>query len=929
MNIRGKTNFDELKYVLYNQKPDICLLSETHVTENCDTHNLKIMNYRPYFCFSHSTHTGGVIAYIHKQIRIKNVQTFKSELAWILSFELCTYEENVIIAIVYLSCKENKTDVLNFFENWLDTTVQDKSAVVCGDFNINMMKETIYTNRLKRKLDEYGMKLIVNEPTHKQNETESLIDLCVTNMSERKIECTVTDEDQIADHKNILVTILTKRNEYKTNYEIVKTIWKNYSAEKLCENILTWIDQWNEIKTKTVKEKMKWFLNRLMNSTKELVEKRKVKIRTSFFDQYLDNMRKEKNRLYKIAQYSYETDTVNNNWKIYKEFKNEYKLQIQLKKYEYNQKSLNRAKGDMKMTWKVLNNIMNKESEQIAHIKHNETIIEDHNEMAETFNKYFIESVEQINNQIEQFEYTNNIGYTSDISFKFKGVSIRNVKNALKDLKNNTDEFYLNKTVLTDAMPLIGIILTDIINDSLSSGQFPEIIKSSTIIPIQKKSGTILINEFRPINMLPCVEKIIEKIIYEQFAEYINSNNILKDHQSGFRCLHSCETALNGIINDWKNYQEQNKIILVTFLDFQRAFETIEPKLLLKKLQTYGVKNGELRWFESYLTERKQKVKLQDTVSNQISNHLGVPQGSILGPLLFILYVNDLGNCLQHCKIEMFADDTAIYVEAKTIEEATAKMNGDLNTLYKKICENKLKLNIDKTKVMLIGNKTNVNNSEVNIEIKENKLELVTKIKYLGVMVDNKLNFTNNIDYICSKIGQKINVLNRLRKELNQNQKITVYKSIIEPHFIYAASILFLASQTDIKRLQKLQNKCMRAILNVSRLTSKRIMLEILEFMSVNQIIVYFMLIFLYKIISGVAPPYLQNKIKYKNENNRKKTLRSGNEIEKSIAKKACSQNSLFYRGIAIFNSIPDNIKEIGSMASFKKYLREFVKKNY
>lgn len=382
-------------------------------------------------------------------------------------------------------------------------------------------------------------------------------------------------------------------------------------------------------------------------------------------------------------------------------------------------------------------------------------------------------------------------------------------------------------------------------------------------------------------------------------------------------------------MDEWKNAQNENNIILVTFLDFQRAFETIEPKILLKKMLAYGIRDKELSWFASYLTDRKQMVKLQDTVSKAMNNNLGVPQGSILGPLLFILYVNDLGNCLQHCKIKMFADDTAIYIESKTIEEGIMKMNNDLNTLYKKICENKLKLNIDKTKIMVIGNRKSTNTNDITIKINDTKIELVDRIKYLGVMIDNKLSFTCNIDHICRKLGSKINLLNRLRNELNFEQKIIVYKSIIQPHFIYSASILFLASQTDIKRLQKLQNKCMRAILNMGKLTSKRIMLEILEFMSVNQIIVYFMLIFLYKIVNGVAPPYLQNKIKYKNENNRKKTLRSGNEIEKSRATKSCSQNSLFYKGIGIFNSIPDTIKEIGSMTGFKKHLREFVKRNY
>lgn len=220
-----------------------------------------------------------------------------------------------------------------------------------------------------------------------------------------------------------------------------------------------------------------------------------------------------------------------------------------------------------------------------------------------------------------------------------------------------------------------------------------------------------------------------------------------------------------------------------------------------------------------------------------------MPQGSILGQLLFIIYVNDISNCLKHCKTEMFADDTAIYTETDTIEEAMEQMNEDLNILYKKICENKLKLNIDKTKTMIFGNRMNTYNNEILIKINEKKVEIVDKIKYLGVVVDNKLGFSSNIDHICNKIGMQIIILNRLRNELNCTQKITIYKSVIEPHFIYSASILFLSTQGDMNRHQKL--------------TSGHILLEILNFMSVKQIIIFHTMIFVHKIINGRAPPYL------------------------------------------------------------------------
>lgn len=252
---------------------------------------------------------------------------------------------------------------------------------------------------------------------------------------------------------------------------------------------------------------------------------------------------------------------------------------------------------------------------------------------------------------------------------------------------------------------------------------------------------------------------------------------------------------------DWRAAQNKSKLIIAVFLDYQRAFETIDPKLLIHKLKQYGVQETSLRWFQSYLENRRQTVKIGDITSNERANNLGVPQGSVLGPLLFILYINGISNCLKHCNIKIFADDTLVYIIADKIEEATQKLNEDLNILFNKLCQNKLKLNVDKTKVMIITNKK-VDRNNVNIYIGSTRLEIEKEIKYLGVIIDDGLKFEANIDHVCKKIGKKVNVLSRLRNELNKSQKEYLYETLIQPHFTYCASILYLSSDTNISRLQ-------------------------------------------------------------------------------------------------------------------------------
>lgn len=494
-------------------------------------------------------------------------------------------------------------------------------------------------------------------------------------------------------------------------------------------------------------------------------------------------------------------------------------------------------------------------------------------------------------------------------------------------MKNNTDEYFINAGVLLDSLHVIGHHVADIINDSFSTGVFPNALKKSTIIPIQKKSGTELINEHRPINTLPVLERLKESLAYSQLIHYVNENNLLAEHQSGFRSKHSCESAINDVLYEWKEALDKSKIIIAVFLDFQRAFETIEPQILLQKLSCFGIKEIELKYFESYLTNRRQVVKLGKFISREINNNLGVPQGSILGPLLFILYINDLGDCLTNCKIKMFADDTLIYIIEDSLENATKFINDDLNKLFKKLCHEKLKLNVEKTKAMIISNKI-FDRDSVNIFINESRLEIENIIKYLGVILDDKLKFDKNVDYLCKKIGKKTNVISRLRNELSKGQKAMLYKTIVEPHFNYCSSILFLSSNDDIQRLQILQNKCMRNILRANRFTSAEILNKTLEILNVKQIIMYRTLIFIYKIVNGLVPKYLSNRIKYRYDTH-DRNLRNANQIELVNATKVCSQNSLFYRGLKNFNDLPVEIREENNFNRFQRMLMSFIKGNY
>lgn len=920
----------ELKYAIKKRNPDICILNETHVTEQCDISDLTIKNYHVIHCNSFSKHTGGVSFYIRKSIKYSNVSVYEQHVAWFLSIEISIYNIPTVIAGIYLSANsEHKQIVLDLFKNWFETVSSNKSTVVCGDFNINMLSNSIHSQRLKNIFDDNGATMLTNSPTRIAENSTTMIDLCVSNVNKKYISCHVISDDQISDHLMLDIEIKGKAEQICVKNRKIN-VWHDYDSEKLCQNIESKLNNWDEIKLKSVDEKTNWLLTVLSESTKEFIREKEVKINDDFFDNEMEQMRIEKNRLYKLAQYANANDRdKDKRWYEYRLYKNNFKDLLQQKNYESNQNKLNQAKGDTKRTWKVLNSILNKENNEILMIKDGDNLYEDDETIVEKFNEFFVDSIVQINQEIPHIDFEHSTMSTTSITtqFKFHGVTISEIKNCCRELKNNTDEYFMNARALLDSMNVIAQHIADIINDSLSSGVFPYALKKSTIIPIQKKSGTILINEHRPINMLPVFEKLIEKLTYSQLIEYVNKNQLLADHQSGFRRKHSCETAINDVLYEWKDALDKSKIIIAVFLDFRRAFETIEPQIMLNKLFHIGIRDTELEFFKSYLSDRRQVVKLGEFISSEINNHLGVPQGSILGPLLFILYVNDLGDCLQNCKIKMFADDTLIYAIEDLLENATKYINDDLTRLYDVICQNKLKLNVDKTKVMIISNKQ-IDKNNVNIFIDNCRLEIENEIKYLGVILDDKLKFDKNTDYLCKKIGKKTNVISRLRNELSTEQKTMIYKTILETHFTYCASILFLCTNDDIDRLQVLQNKCMRNILKKDRFTSTEALTEAMKTLSVNQIITYRTLIFIYNIRNHWAPKYLSNRIIYRNEEHNL-NLRNGNQMSVVNVTKTCSQNSLFYKGIKLFNDLPVEIREENSYNKFVQKLKIYVRNNY
>ena len=372
----------------------------------------------------------------------------------------------------------------------------------------------------------------------------------------------------------------------------------------------------------------------------------------------------------------------------------------------------------------------------------------------------------------------------------------------------------LSPRLVKEAAPIISESLAIIFNKTIDTGLFPTKLKTAKVTPVHKANDKDNVNNYRPISVISTVAKVYERIVFDQLYNYLNRNNLLSKFQSGFRPNHSTATAMLDATNEWLSNMDKGLINCVTLLDFSKAFDTVDHTTLLHKLSLYGVAENSLAWFKSYLTNRQQRSFVNGQLSSFKPLTCGVPQGSILGPLLFLIYINDLPNSLQFSTPRMYADDTNITTSGKSLNHIIQSANSDLSSITQWLLTNKLSLNVTMTEQLFIGSDDNLRkiNDKSYISIDNNPIERVSESKTIGVVVDERLSWTAHIDYISKKISSGIGGLRQIRDFITQETAVTVYNSLIQPWFDYCDVVWDKLPATSAERLQKLQNRAARVI---------------------------------------------------------------------------------------------------------------------
>ena len=503
---------------------------------------------------------------------------------------------------------------------------------------------------------------------------------------------------------------------------------------------------------------------------------------------------------------------------MYRKLRNKVTSEIRKAKRNYFVDKLSTVKGKSADVWKILKSVMPKS--QVNNPKIDASNAET---KANEFNQYFssigAELASKIKEHPDLLHYENNVYTAGDIKFKFHSVCEDDVHKELMKLKDNTSVGLdgISSKILKMSAPVIVPYLTYIINRSLFENKFPNHWKGSEIIPIHKSGNTTSPNNFRPISILPTVSKLLERFVQRQFMAFLEENNILSPAQFGFRKKHSTVTSLVKVTDEWMKAIDEGKYTGAVFIDLKKAFDCVNHDILLCKLREIGVSEDCLPWFEDYLKGRFISTSLNSNLSTPLPISFGVPQGSILGPLLFIVFINDLFRCAANCSIQLYADDTVVYFSDDNIDNIQTKLSNDLHSIYEWMCLNKLTINFDKTVSLLIGSRHMLSrHDKLNICINGTPIQQVDHVKYLGFIVDNKLKWDIHVENLCKKARKLVNYLARLRYFINESNLNVIYKAIILPLFDYADIILDSSANKYIKQLQTLQNRAGRIIMKTN-----------------------------------------------------------------------------------------------------------------
>ena len=921
---------DEVSRVLSLTQFDVFGVSETSIKPGTPKNLYQIPGYK--LIRADRTHTtkGGVGIYFRDIYQPKKIQIQYDNLQPEMIFaEVEINRCKIAVGVIYKTPLTSYTVYAEIQEILAFITTKYSHVILLGDYNIDMLKNNRESDFFKNViLEPFSLHQMIREPTRITSATATLIDHITVTSPEHVKLTGVADFPGISDHCMVYMSYNIKKPKFKP-VKITRRDFKNFDKNVFIRemdrapwgNILTIDDSNQELniddKVTIVENIFREHIDKHA-PLKEIIVKKPIN--SSWMTDEILSLMDTRDK-YKNMYNRYKENFFFNR---YKELRNEVNHKIRRAKIDEFNKTIN----DKVKESKTFHNALKKHNV----VSSNKNKEDSCNFSPETLNETFTANnnatvdFEKIANTVNRINRKMKKGGC----FKFQEVTDRDIIDTVKTLKSNScgvDEisaFFVKLSINQSAAAI-----ADIVNTSFRYNKFPERWKKAVIIAIPKTELPLTPADYRPISLLSVLSKIIEKLAAKQIIQYLTQHKLFDECQSGYRKCHSPGTALLEITDYIFQGLDNSEIAILVLLDYSRAFDCANHDIILAKLKSIGFSNCALNWIHSYLTDRLQRVKTQSGNSNWIKLLNGVPQGSILGPLLFTILLMDIKDSIKHCKFHLYADDTQIFIRGNLGEilAMIARVNADLNSINMFSEANNLTLNIKKCKYIIIGSPFKIRElRDINIPqiIIDNKpLKRETELYDLGVLIDENLSWEKHINNSISKAYGKLRTAYRAKNFLTKESKTNVVEYYVLSQLNYCNILMQNITQKLSTKIQKLQNACTRFIFGLRKFDHISGHFRQLKVLNMANRKTLHSATFMHKIVNKKAPTYLCSKIRYRNAFHRHNT-RGNTKIHIPNYNNSFGRDRFFRKIAQEYNNILDRagFDSNLSIENFKKKLK-------
>ena len=910
---------------------DILAFTETWLDNSTSTSDIAFANYQIPFRKDRPTDRhGGVIVYVKDTLsarRRPDLEINDLECIWL---ELNVKRKSILFGVFYRP-PNSTAAILSGIEDSIalaiDTGIKD--IVVTGDFNFDYLKPTSRT-KIDNICMQFGLSQLITEPTNFTESSQSVIDLFFTS-SPNLVSVSGVGEpflDQAIRYHCPVFCCLKYPKPLHSSFK--RKVWKFAEAnfDLLRQKVSDF--NWQSCFDPDIDAYASNFSSSLLSFCDECIPNKTVTIRPTDPPWMHNTIRKyirKRRRAYIRACKTQDP----NHWSTYNTIRNKTNSLVRKAKLTHTTKMADLLKTKLSQHhssdyWKLLKGFTNPSStsSSIPTLHHNNKTYDSNLEKANVLNTFFQTQtlLDDSSKNLPNTPINDNTPKLSHIN-----IQTQEVKDTLKILKSGkaTGPDTINNIVLKELSHELSQPLCDLFNYSLNQSKVPRQWKLAHVCAIYKKKDPHDVSNYRPISLLSAVSKVLERIIHKHIFNFFLDNNFISSFQSGFVPKDSTVNQLTYIYHTFCKALDDGKEVRAIFCDISKAFDRVWHKGLLFKLQRSGISASLLLWFENYLSDRSQRVVISGSSSDTVPILAGVPQGSILGPLLFLVYINDIVSDIDS-SIRLFADDTTLYVIVDNPQHAAHRLNSDLQTINNWASTWLVSFNPDKTESLLISRKQNKRNHPP-VFMNNTQIQEVDSHKHLGITLSNDCTWHSHIQDITKKAWTRINILRSLKFILDRKSLETIYKTFIRPTIEYSDVVWDNITQAEEEDLEKIQTEAARIITGATRLVSlhnlyKESGLEPLKSRRRQHKLVHF-----YKMLnSSSTPSYLTNLIPVSVGTAATYGLRNSDHIRNVPFKTRQFSASFLPSTISEWNKLPSTIRSVGSVLSFKHALNANTK---